>query len=129
VSFRLGRVAVNLGLDRDIAFSYLESAYYYLDTRAKAGLSLYVFRVLRLDARFGFGRMAYPEPQEIWVDGVPVLVADRRDDQWDLSFGPVVRIAGTTGLGLTFNLYRRTSNAPGFDVRRSFVGAFLTYEF
>jgi len=82
VSFRLGRVAVNLGLDRDIAFSYLESAYYYLDTRAKAGLSLYVFRVLRLDARFGFGRMAYPEPQEIWVDGVPVLVADRRADQW-----------------------------------------------
>ncbi|MCK7469624.1 MAG: hypothetical protein MZU95_01565 [Desulfomicrobium escambiense] len=34
----------NLGLDRDIAFSYLESAYYYVDTRARTGLSLYLFR-------------------------------------------------------------------------------------
>jgi hypothetical protein len=43
--------------------------------------------------------------------------------------GPVFRIGGTVGLGLTYNLYRRTSNAPGFDVRRNFAGAFLTYEF
>jgi hypothetical protein len=129
VNLRLGRVAVNLGLDRDIAFSYLESAYYYLDTRSRSGVSLYLFRGLRLDAAFSFGTMTYPEPQEIWVDGAPVVIADRRDDQWDLSFGPVVRISGTTGLGATFNIYRRTSNAPGFDVRRNFVGAFLTTEF
>jgi hypothetical protein len=129
VNFRFGRVAVNLGLDRDVAFSYLESAYYYIDTRSRSGLSLYLFRSLRLDAAFSFGTMAYPEPQEIWVDGVPVVVADRRDDQWDLSFGPVIRISATTGLGATFNIYRRTSNAPGFDVRRNFIGAFLTTEF
>jgi hypothetical protein len=129
VNLRLGRVAVNLGLDRDIAFSYIESAYYYLDTRARTGLSLYLFRTLRLDAAYSVGTMTYPEPQEIWVDGAPVIIADRRDDQWDLSFGPVFRISGTTGLGATFNIYRRTSNAPGFDVRRNFVGAFITYEF
>ncbi len=73
--------------------------------------------------------MVYPEPQEVWYDGVPVIIEDRRDDQWNLSFGPVVRIFGTTGFGLTFNIYRRTSNAPGFNVSRNFVGAFVTYEF
>jgi len=129
INLRLGRVALNLGLDRDIAFSYIESAYYYLDTRSRAGLSLYLLRDLRLDAAFNIGRMSYPEPQEIWVDGAPVVIDRRRDDQWDLSFGPVFRISGTTGLGATFNIYRRTSNAPGFDVRRKFIGAFITYEF
>jgi hypothetical protein len=73
--------------------------------------------------------MAYPEPQEIWVDGGPVVVERREDVQRTWSAGPVVRISGTVGLGLTFNVYRRTSNAPGFDIRRNFLGAFLTYEF
>jgi hypothetical protein len=129
VNFRMGRFAVNLGLDRDIAFSYLESAYYYVDTRARTGLALYLFRSLRVDATVAYGTMAYPEPQEVWYDGVPVIIEDRKDVQWDFSFGPVVRIFQTTGFGLTFNIYRRTSNAPGFNVDRNFVGAFVTYEF
>jgi hypothetical protein len=58
------------------------------------------------------------------------VVVDRREDVHStFSAGPVVRVAGTVGLGLTYNFYKRTSNAPGFDVRRNFVGAFLTYEF
>ena len=129
VSFRLGRIAVNIGLDRDNNFSYVESAYYYVDTRARAGLSFYLFRVLRLDAGVDYGTMLYPEPQEVWVDGVPVVVDDREDVQMNISFGPVVRIFRTAGFGLTYNFYKRTSNAPGFDVRRDFVGAFVTYEF
>jgi hypothetical protein len=129
VLFRLGRFALTLGFDRDNAFSYIESAYYYVDTRARAGLSLYLVRSLRIDARFEYGTMSYPEPQEIWSGGVPVVI-DRRDDiQRNLSVGPVVRIAGTVGLGVAYNFYKRTSNAPGFDVRRNFVGAFITYEF
>ncbi len=129
VSFRRGRIALTLGLDRDNVFSYLESAYYYVDTRGRAGLSLYLLRYLRIDARVAYGTMLYPEPQEIWVDGVPVVVSDRKDAHVDISFGPVVRIFRTAGLGLAYNIYRRTSNAPGFDVRRDFVGAFVTYEF
>jgi hypothetical protein len=129
VSLRLGRIALTLGLDRDNVFSYLESAYFYVDTRGRAGLSLYLIRSLRLDARVAYGTMLYPEPQEIWADGAPVVVDDRKDVQMDVSFGPVVRIFRTAGLGLTYNIYRRTSNAPGFNVRRDFVGAFVTYEF
>ena len=129
INLRVGRLAVELGLDRDLAFSYLESAYYYVDTRARAGLSLYLFRSLRVDARGGYGTMTYPEPVEVWDEGVPVLVDDRRDTQWDVSVGPVIRIFRTAGFGLAYNIYRRTSNAPGFNVRRDFVGAFITYEF
>jgi hypothetical protein len=129
VSLRLGRVALTLRLDRDNAFSYVESAYYYVDTAVRAGLSLYLFRSFRLDASVAYGTMAYPEPQEIWVDGVPVVVERREDVQRTYSAGPVVRISGTVGLGLTYNFYRRTSNAPGFNIRRNFVGAFITYAF
>jgi hypothetical protein len=129
VVFRLGRVAVTLGYDRDHAFSYNESAYYYIDGRGRAALSLYVAPFLRIDGSVQYGRMTYPEPQEVWSGGVPVVVDRRSDDYRIFSVGPVVRITGTVGLGLTYNFYDRTSNAPGFDVRRNFVGAFITYEF
>ncbi len=129
VAFRTGRFAVTLGFDRDSAFSYNESAYYYIDSRVRAGLSVYLAPFLRIDGAAQRGTMAYPEPQEVWYDGAFVTV-DRREDVQDVfSAGPVVRLAGTVGLGLTYNVTRRTSNAPGFDVRRDFVGAFLTYEF
>jgi hypothetical protein len=129
VYFRAGRFAVTLGYDRDNAFSYNESAYYYVDGRARAGLSIYLAPFLRIDGGVTAGTMVYPEPQEVWYGGVPVVVDRREDDQRTFSAGPVIRIAGTVGLGLTYNSYKRTSNAPGFDVRRNFVGAFLTYEF
>jgi hypothetical protein len=129
VAFRVGRIAVTLGFDRDNAFSYNESAYYYVDSRARAGLSFYLARSVRFDVGAQTGRMSYPEPQTVWDNGVPVVVARRADLQRTISLGPVVRISGTVGLGLSYNFYARTSNAPGFDVRRNFVGAFITYEF
>ena len=100
-----------------------------MDSRARAGLSLYLVRSVRFDLGVQYGRMSYPEPQTVWDDGVPVVVDRRADIQRTISLGPVVRISGTVGLGLTYNFYARTSNAPGFDVRRNFVGAFITYEF
>jgi hypothetical protein len=129
VAFRLGPLGLTLGLDRDNAFSYNETAYYYVDTRGRAGLSFYLAPWLRLDGAVQYGTMIYPEPQQVWFEGAYVAVDRRRDAQRVLSAGPVVRVGGSTGIGLTFNLYARTSNAPGFDVRRNFVGAFVTYEF
>jgi len=129
VAFRLGRLGINLGYVRDSDFSYNESAYYYIDGRARAGLSFYIAPLLRIDGTIQLGTMDYPEPQEVWYGG-EVFVIDRREDiHRTFSVGPVVRVAGTVGLGLTYNFYRRTSNAPGFNVRRNFFGAFLTYAF
>jgi hypothetical protein len=129
IAFRMDRLGVTLGFDRDNSFSYIESAYYYVEARARAGLSLYLFHSLRIDGGIQYGTMSYPEPLEVWSGGVPVIIEHREDVQRNLSVGPVVRISGTVGLGMTYNFYRRTSNAPGFNIRRNFVGAFITYEF
>lgn len=129
VAFRLGRLGVTLGYTRDNTFSYNESAYYYIDGRARAGLSFYVAPFLRFDGAVQLGRMDYPEPQEIWYGGEVFVIDRRKDVHRTFSLGPVVRVAGTVGLGLTYNFYRRTSDAPGFNVRRNFIGAFLTYAF
>ena len=129
VTLRAGRLGLSLGLDRDNAFSYNETAYYYVDTRARVGLSLYLAEWLRLDGAVQYGTMVYPDPQEVFFDGATVIIDRRKDTQHVVSVGPVVRVGGTTGIGLTFNIYARTSNAPGFDVRRNFFGAFVTYEF
>jgi hypothetical protein len=129
VTFRVGRLGFNLGYSRDTVFSYLQSAYYYVDGRGRAGLSIYLTPSFRIDGSVQSGTLSYPEPQEVW-DGTGTVVVDRRrDSDRSVSVGPVLRITGRVGLGLTYNLYRRTSNAPGFDIRRGFVGAFLTYEF
>lgn len=129
VAFRAGRLGFSLGYARDTVFSYIQSAYYYVDGRVRAGLSLYITPSFRIDGNVQSGTMAYPEPQEVW-DGSGYIVIDSREDTHrNFSVGPVLRIAGSVGLGLTYNFYRRTSNAPGFNVRRNFIGAFLTYEF
>ncbi len=126
---RFGVLAINLGYLRDNYFSYLESAYYYVDENVKGGLSLYVAPFLRLDGSVSSGTMSYPEPHVVWFQGEPVEVVDRKDRRRVYSAGLVIRISGDMGFGLTYNLYRRTSTAPGFEIDRNFAGAFITYEF
>jgi hypothetical protein len=129
LSFRMGILGVAWGFNRDHSFSANESAYYYVDTRGRLTLSLYLGRSLRVDGGVQLGAIVYPEPQAVWTGGDVIIVDHRRDDQANFSVGPVLRISGPVGLGVTYNFYTRTSNAPGFDVRRNFVGAFVTYEF
>ena len=129
VTFRAGRIGLNLGYARDMVFSYIQSAYYYVEDRLRAGLSLYITPSFRIDGSVQTGTMAYPEPQEVWDGTAYVVIDSREDNHRNFSVGPVLRVAGRVGLGLTYNFFRRTSNAPGFNVRRDFFGAFLTYEF
>lgn len=129
LALRVGRFGLSLGFARDNAFSYNETAYYYVDSRGRAGVSLYLAPFLRLDAGVQAGSMTWPEPQTVVDGGEVVIVERRRDLHRTVSIGPVLRLGGRTGLGVMAHLYRRTSNAPGFDVRRTLVGAFLTYEF
>ncbi len=129
IAFRAGRIGLNLGFARDMAFSYMQTAYYYVEGRVRAGLSLYITPSFRIDGTVQRGTMAYPEPQEVWDGSGYIVIENREDVHRTYSVGPVLRLAGSVGLGLTYNHYRRTSNAPGFNVRRDFAGAFLTYEF
>jgi hypothetical protein len=129
VRLRFWRFGFDLGYVRDNYYSYLDTAYYYVEDRFRAGVSLYLMPFLRLDAGYLGGALDYPEPQIVWHQGQPVLVPDRRDAHRTWSAGLVVRLAGKAGLGLSYNLYRRSSNAPGYDIDRGFLGASLTYDF
>ncbi len=129
VVFRFGRLGLNLGYVRDNYFSYYETAYYYVEDRFRGSVSLYVLPFLRLDAGWLAGAWNYPEPQEVWAGDGFIVLDHRRDVNRILSAGLAVRLTGRTGLGVSYNFYRRRSNAPGFDIDRNFLGAYVTYDF
>jgi hypothetical protein len=129
LAFRAGRVALSLALTRDNYFSYIEAAYYYVENRFRGGLAYYLLPFLRLEGSCQIGEWEYPEPHVVWFQGVPYLVTDRRDKNRIISAGLAVRISGRAGLSVSYNFYRRTSTAPGFDIDRNFIGAALTYDF
>jgi hypothetical protein len=128
-SLREGRFGLSLAYTRDNYFSYFDTAYYFIEDRVRSGLSFYLFPFLRLEAGWQSGIWRYPEPQEVWFEGGSVLVASRRDTNRVLSLGLAVRVAGHAGLGLSYNVYQRRSNAPGFTIDRNYVGAALVYDF
>ncbi len=129
VAIRTGRVGLSFAYTRDNYFSYIDTAYYYVEDRVRGGLAFYILPFLRLEGSCQLGALAYPETQEVWFHGVPYVVEDRRDTNRDFSAGLAVRITGSTGLSISYNFYRRRSNAPGFDIDRNFIGAALTYDF
>jgi hypothetical protein len=129
VAFRAGRVGLHLAYTRDNYFSYLETAYYYIEDRFRCGLTFYLLPFLRLEGTCQLGAWNYPDTQEVWFQGETYLISGRRDNNRVFSAGLAVRVAGSAGLSLSYNLYRRRSNAPGYDIDRNFVGAGLTYDF
>lgn len=128
-SLRAGRFNLSLAYSRDDYFSYYDTAYYFIEDRLRSGLALYLLRFLRLEAGWQWASWTYPEPQEVLFEGAPVVVRSRRDTNRVLSLGLAVKVTGNAGLGLSYNFYRRRSNAPGFDIDRHFVGATLVYDF
>jgi len=129
LALRAGRVGISLALTRDSYFSYIEAAYYYVENRFRGGLTYYLLPFLRLEGNCQFGEWRYPEPHEVWFHGAPYLVTNRRDRNRVLSAGLAVRVSGRAGFSVSYNFYRRTSTAPGFDIDRNFVGAALAYDF
>ncbi len=129
VSLRQGRVGLSFAYTRDNYFSYIDTAYYYVENRVRAGLAYYVLPFLRLEAGWQTGSWKYPEAHEVWYHGEMYLVTGRKDKNRTYSAGLAVRIAGNTGLSVSYNFYRRTSNAPGFDIDRDFIGAALALDF
>jgi hypothetical protein len=129
VALRAGRLGLHVAYRRDNYFSYLETAYYYVEDRFRCGLNFSLFPFLRLEGACQLGAWKYPDTQEVWFQGETILIADRRDTNRVFSAGLAVRVAGGVGLSFSYNFYRRRSNAPGYDIDRNFVGAALTYDF
>jgi len=129
VVFRTGRFGFTVAYKRDNSFSYIDTAYYFIEDRFRTGLTFYVFQFLRLEAGWQAATWSYPEPYTVLIDGQPVVIEDRRDQVRIFTAGLAVRIAGSVGFGVNYNFYRRRSNAPGFDIDRNYLGASLAYDF
>jgi len=129
VSLRTGRVGLSFTGTRDNYFSYIDTAYYFIENRVRAGLAFYVLPFLRLETSWQTGSWKYPEAQEISYGGELYIVSGRKDKNRTYSAGLAVRIAGAMGLSINYNFYRRTSNAPGFDIDRDFIGSALAFDF
>lgn len=129
VDYRIGKFAFSLGYVRNNFFSYIDQAYYYVEDRYKGGVSFYLTSFIRMDYNKSRSRMAYPEPFEYLYGGEAFLIDSREDTIDNDQVGLVVRISGTIGIGVNMNFYRRDSNAPGYNIKRDFIGAYLTYAF
>jgi hypothetical protein len=129
LDYRSGRMGFRLGYKRDTRFSYWESAFFYIENLVGTGVSLYITRRLKLDYGFQISRLDYPQPFPVDTPDLGLQYFDRKDTFRTHSLGIVIRILRTTGLGISYNISERNSSIPGFDLRRSFIGAYLTQGF
>ena len=129
LDFRLGRIGLRFGLGRGSYFSYFEDAFYYIENRGNAGLSFYLTRLLRIDYDLQYGELNYPEPFRIFGTVQPFLEILRKDVHRTHSIGVTINIIRNTGIQLSYNIFDRRSNAPGFNIKRNFIGISLTQDF
>jgi hypothetical protein len=126
---RFGRFGVRISYRRDTPFSFYQNVVYFIENDYGAGVSFYLTAFLRLDYNYEYGFGDYPR---FFVTD-PVTGEDeaiqRRDWHHTHSVGLVFRIFTDTGFGLTWNEMRWTSTLPGWDRRRSFIGASLSQRF
>jgi hypothetical protein len=128
-SLRIGRLSYRIEYVQDVPFSYESNNIYYIDKRYGAGLSLYLSQWLRLDYDFSYGGGNYPESQPVVLPDGSSVEIKRRDKYRSHLAGIVFRLVRNTGLGISVNYWERRSNYFRENVDRTFIGAFLTYEF
>jgi len=126
---RFGRLGLRLNYRRDNPFSFYQDVVYFIENDYGGGVSFYLTAFLRLDYNYEYGLGDYPE----FFIGNPETGGEtaihRRDRHRTNSVGLVFRIFTSTGFGLTWNEIRWTSTLPGWDRRRSFIGAYLSQKF
>ncbi len=129
IDLRLGRFALRFGLGRNNYFSYLSDAFFYVEDRFSPGISFRLTRRFRLDYSFQYGGLRYSEPFQIPGPAGAPLEIIRKDVNRMHAIGFSVLLFRQTGLQLSYNIFERTSNVPGFDMKRNFVGLSLTQDF
>jgi len=129
VFVRFGRFAPRAAFIRDCVFSFDVANVYFVESRWSAGLSYYLNTFIRLDYDYTTGRNRYPDPVPVSVPGEGTVPMLRRDNYQTHSFGFVVRIVRSTGVGLQANYWQRDSTIYPSDRSRWFFGGYLTFEF
>ncbi len=129
LDFRLGRFDVRFGLSRDNYFSYLEDVLDYINDSVSPGLSFRLTRRFRLDYDFEYEALKYPEPFLVTEPGGAPLEIVRRDIHRMHAIGFTIFFLRRTGIRLSYNIFERTSNAPGFGRKKNFIGVSLIRDF
>jgi hypothetical protein len=129
VDLRLGRLSYRLEYVRDIPFSAYTNSFYYVGNRYGLGVSYYLNKFIRLDYNFRQGKNAYPEPTQVRLPSGDLVEIKRLDKYLYHTGAIVIRIIRSTGIGVEFNYLKRDSNYPGLNIKRYFVGGYLTYDF
>jgi hypothetical protein len=129
LSARFGRIGLRLNYGRDNVFSYWEDVFYFIEDRVASGLSYYLTTFLRLDYNYEYSTANYPEFSAVdTATGEPTRIR-RVDKHQTHSVGLVFRVYRNMGLGLTWNLAQWTSDLPGWNRKKTFVGVNLIYQF
>jgi hypothetical protein len=129
LDFRFGRFSLRFSLGRETYFSYLEDVFYYVETRMSPGISFYLTRRFRIDYTFRHGALKYPEPFLINEPDAGPLEIARRDIHRTHSIGLSIFFLRKTGIQISYNIFERASNAPGFNMNRNFIGLSLIQDF
>ncbi len=129
LDFRIGRFDLRFSLGRDNYFSYLADAFFYVENRLSPGISFRLTRRFRLDYDLQYGWLRYPEPFDILGPGGGPLEIIRKDVHRMHSIGFSIFFLRQTGLQLSYNIFERTSNAPGFGRKKNFIGVSLIRDF
>jgi hypothetical protein len=124
---RFGWFSLRALYQRDLSFSYYESAFAFIENRYAGGASIYPAGFLRLDYGYEIDYSDYPD---IWnTPSVSGPLPHRRDVQTLHTVGLVVRLFRTTGFGIKYNLSVWTSTVAGFDRKRNYIAAYVTQSF
>ncbi len=124
VEMRTGRMNFGVAYRRDTYFSYLSEAFYYVENLWAPRYNLYLSRVIRIDAGWETSSLDYPEPYPTAAG-----LIHRVDRYSNPNVGLSIRLSGDIGLSLSYNLFRRTSDIPAFNVRRNFIGGSIIFDF
>ncbi len=122
VNLTLGdRVRLHGSYEIDTLFSFGASELFYDNSRFGFGADVYLTRFLKAGASYQDGRLKYRS----FID----LVLRRSDRVRQQEYHLAVPFFGKTSIGLSYHVYRLTSDALKLDYTRSYWGGFLSYEF
>jgi hypothetical protein len=127
---RIKRFNIRAQFNKDVEFSYWTNNIFFVEYRYGGGLSFYLSRSIRLDYDLYMGNNRYPEEREIRYPDESYEIIQRADKYASHEIGIVFRVIRNTGLGLTLNIWERSSNDYWYGKRRSaFLGGYITYDF
>ena len=127
LTLKIHRFLFRINYLRDCFFSYYPNNFYFIEDRYGGGASFYLSRNIRLDYDYIVGYLNYSNLVKVKIDGEIKEIFPERETILQ-SGGVVFRLIRNIGLGITINMLEWRGDIYK-GMKRTFIGAFLTYEF